>query len=212
MEIHEVTVPKTARYCTFGNKNKANRFWFCCHGYGQLAPYFITNFDKLDPTENFVVAPEGLHRFYLRNSEGRVGASWMTKESRETDIADYLTYMDMVYRDCGMADRPEVPLIAFGFSQGVATLSRWIAHTRAPIARAVFWAGAFPPDLEPAIVKEKFSALSTHCFIGDTDEFIDQAAIERAKTHYAELGLSPQWTVFSGGHQIDKNLLVKLVE
>src|ERR1051325_10016453 len=48
-----------------------------------------------------LVAPEGLSRFYLseRATERRVGASWMTREDRLAEIADYLGYLDAVYDD-----------------------------------------------------------------------------------------------------------------
>jgi predicted esterase len=210
MAIHEIIVPKTGRYCTYGNKNTAQRFWFCCHGYGQLAPYFIKNFEGLDPEANFVVCPEGLHRFYLRDSAGRVGASWMTKESRETDISDYLSYLDRVHLDSGLGDHPEIPLIAFGFSQGVATIARWIGHTESPISIAIFWAGAFPPDLNPIELQTKFKEIQAYCFIGDKDEYIGAPEIEKAKVHYAAIGLSPEWKVFSGGHVIIKEELQRI--
>jgi hypothetical protein len=51
--------------------------WFVCHGYGQLAAYFIRHFAFL--TENapatVVIAPEGLSRFHLSGNGGRVGAT-----------------------------------------------------------------------------------------------------------------------------------------
>ena len=40
-----------------------------------------------------IIAPQGLHKFYLEGTSGRVGASWMTKENREDDIKNYLVYL-----------------------------------------------------------------------------------------------------------------------
>ena len=47
------------------------------HGYGQLAKYFIRDFESLGP-EHVAIVPEGLHRFYREGMSGRVVASWMT--------------------------------------------------------------------------------------------------------------------------------------
>lgn len=92
----KLTIEKTAKIATWGNSHAPN-VWFCLHGYGQLSEYFIKGFENLDPNEHYVIAPEGLHRFYLRGTSGRVGASWMTKEERLDDINDYVKYLDQVY-------------------------------------------------------------------------------------------------------------------
>ena len=91
MNIKTITVEKTARYITLGNKEKADVLIVALHGYGQLSAYFSKNFSKLDQ-RYFIVIPEGLSRFYLSGTCGRVGASWMSKEERLWDIRDNLNY------------------------------------------------------------------------------------------------------------------------
>ena len=85
MTEKKIIVSKTMRYFTIGDIDKADKLLYVLHGYGQLASYFIKSFDKISDSY-FVVAPEGMHRFYLKGTSGRVGASWMTKEAREIDI------------------------------------------------------------------------------------------------------------------------------
>ena len=88
-----ITSAKTFRYFTHGDPLKANQIVYVLHGYGQLAEFFIRKFQHLSD-DYFIVAPEGMHRFYLSGSSGRVGASWMTKEERETDIQDNLNWLN----------------------------------------------------------------------------------------------------------------------
>jgi hypothetical protein len=78
-----ITVKKTARYFILGEAGPFTRqVWFVCHGYGFLGGDFLKNFEALNEKEHLVVASEGLHRFYLYGTGGKVGASWMTKEDR----------------------------------------------------------------------------------------------------------------------------------
>jgi hypothetical protein len=96
---HRIVVPRSARYYTLGPTHGFPReVWIVCHGYGQLASRFLGQFAGLDDGTRLIVAPEALSRFYLdpiperrdqRNP--RVGATWMTKEDRDAEIADQLT-------------------------------------------------------------------------------------------------------------------------
>ncbi|MCZ8216519.1 MAG: phospholipase, partial [Cyclobacteriaceae bacterium] len=86
MNTHTISFQFKARYQTLGKLDANTRkVWFVLHGYGQLAEYFLRKFKSLEAQEIFVIAPEGLSRFYMedvtRRSQGgsqRVGATWMT--------------------------------------------------------------------------------------------------------------------------------------
>ncbi len=98
---HHITVARTARYFTIGDP-AATEIWFVCHGYGQLAARFLKRFEPITEGARLVVAPEGLSRFYVGSGERRdqpVGATWMTREDRLHEIADYVKYLDAVYAD-----------------------------------------------------------------------------------------------------------------
>lgn len=148
---HSLNFSFEARYFTLGEPGPSA--WLVCHGYGQLASYFIRNFQPLADAGHYIVAPEGLSRFYLRDTSGRVGASWMTKEERLTDIRNYLHYLDAVALETGLAQAQKLQLL--GFSQGVATISRWAVHTSLAFQKLVLWAGVFPPDLPLSALKAK---------------------------------------------------------
>ena len=95
-----------ARYYTLGDlRPSTSKIWFVLHGYGQLSKFFISKFKILADTGVHVIAPEGLSKFYLEDittransGNNRVGATWMTRENRLTDIENYLTYLSNVYK------------------------------------------------------------------------------------------------------------------
>lgn len=209
----KISISKTARFYTYGNAHTAKHIWLVLHGYGQLAKYFIRNFHHLNPDDHFVVAPEGLYRFYLNGFEGRVGATWMTKEARLDDIDDYVRFLNSVYEQVILPIMDEnKTFICFGFSQGVATASRWIAYGKHKPHKAIFWAGSFPPDLEPVEAKKSFETISTLCCVGSDDPFVNEKQVEETKKHLAALNINAQWISYSGVHTIPKTELSRIIE
>jgi len=93
-----ITVSRTARYFTLGELSQSTKdIWIVLHGHRQLAGDFINIFNELAVEGSFIIAPEGLMRLYIKGDYGDVGASWMTKEDRESDINDYVKYLDKLY-------------------------------------------------------------------------------------------------------------------
>ena len=123
---HHIEVRRTARYYTIGEPTKETRdVWIVCHGYGQLARLFVREFADVASAERLVVAPEALLRYYLSTEPGlhsaksKVGATWMTREDRESDIADYVDYLDTLYAEIfSRLRREDVSVTVLGFSQG----------------------------------------------------------------------------------------------
>jgi len=166
---HQLTIKKTVRYFTYGNP-KAKTIWIVLHGYSQLPEFFIKKFETLDPNKNYVVAPEGMHRFYRRGTSGRVGASWMTKEARLDDIADNIHYLDTLYNELS-AKNSYKNRILLGFSQGGATAARWHYSGNFKAQHFILWASVFPPDLP--IEKEPFSIFQSNNYfvVGKEDQY-----------------------------------------
>src|SRR3954471_1991668 len=97
--------------------------WIVCHGFGQLAREFLASFQSISRPNRLVVAPEALSRFYrsqgtVHTPETPVGATWMTTEDRETEISDYIAYLDTLLGDLLPRIAPQAPVTALGFSQG----------------------------------------------------------------------------------------------
>ncbi|MBU1820027.1 MAG: phospholipase, partial [Bacteroidetes bacterium] len=106
--------------------------------------YFIRKFDVLDDGSTLIVAPEALSRFYLNGDFNRVGASWMTREARESEIDDYVAYLESVSKSIFQDYSPEdVQITVLGFSQGTATACRWLNRGQIRCDRLIFWGGYF---------------------------------------------------------------------
>jgi predicted esterase len=216
MEFESVNFTCEARYAILGKINPQTRsVWFVIHGYGQLAQYFIRKFTSLESENIVIVAPEGLSRFYLEDitsrmqtGNNRVGASWMTKENRQMDIANYIRYLDTVYHHL-LKNVSGVPITILGFSQGAATVSRWITHSNILFDRLILWAGIFPPDMDFVHAGELLQSKETHLVYGNTDPFLNDDRFAEMKMISEKLKISPTVTTFNGGHDIDPSTLKK---
>lgn len=214
MNKKDITVSKTARYFTLGEANDETRcVWFICHGYGHLANYFLQNFEILNNDKNLLVAPEGLHRFYLNGYSGRVGASWMTKEERLNDIKDYTNFLDDVYKEIISSFKGRaVKVNVLGFSQGAATVCRWLCNNKSKADNLILWAGAFPDDLKFEADKAVFDSMNIHLVIGDKDEFITSEQVEEQEKTLKQNGIKFQLLKFDGKHEIKANVLKEISE
>lgn len=182
----EIPVPKTARYFVAGEINKNTRkLWLVLHGYGMLSEFFIRKFDALVDEDSAVIAPEGMHRFYLEGTSGRVGASWMTKDDRSVDIDDNMSYlnalMEKVYREV----HPEVRVFILGFSQGCPTAARYAMQAEKLPRAFIGYASDIPLDTLDTVEKlKKWESMKVCLAIGDNDPYI---SADRITTHLEEL-------------------------
>jgi len=212
---HYLKVSRSARYFTLGEVVAAPaEIWIVCHGYGQLAGRFLSRLDALDDGRRLIVAPEALSRFYVDGTvpASKVGASWMTREDRLGEIEDYVRYLDEVYdAACRPVHREGVTLTAFGFSQGVATASRWALRGKPKVDRLILWAGLLPPDLEPGAHQAALNALDLVFVLGDRDEFTSGTALAEQQAALDRAGVRYRLLTFGGGHRIDADTLRRLV-
>ncbi len=208
-QIHSLITPKTARIFTHGNLSESTKIiWIVTHGYGYLAEFFIKKFEVLDPDEHFVIVPEALSRFYLKDVSGRVGASWMTTEDREHEIQDYIQYLDNVYETFILHSKAKV--VALGFSQGAATICRWAINTHKLLNNIVLWGGTVPSDCLHDI--PKLNSFSPYLLVGDEDQFIDKEKSKEIITGFNNLGLTFSHIFYKGGHSILTEPLMQLTD
>ena len=206
MNEHSITVPRHARYYSLGSPRTATDLWIVVHGYGQLAAAFLADFAPVAAPERAVIAPEAHNRFYKDQGKGGshartpVGATWMTREFREREIEDYVAYLDAVVageRTGGAR------LTVLGFSQGVATVARWVALGTAAVDRVVFWAGQLPPDLDMAAHRERFPAAGVEFILGSRDALGGWIDVDAQVARLAAAGIPSAVTRFDGGHRLD---------
>ncbi|MCB9232644.1 MAG: phospholipase [Bacteroidia bacterium] len=210
---HELQTRRTARYFTLGELTpQTSHIWFVLHGYGQLASYFIKNFESLAGKDHFIVAPEGMSRFYLgENKWDRVGASWMTKEDRIAEISDQIAFLDKVFDQfAGYIQINQAKVSVLGFSQGTATVWRWLRDGRVKADNLVLWAGSIPSEFS-AEMAEKLFRMKLYIAYGSRDEYLND---ENVKKQLDELGtIKPDFEVikFEDGHRIPEDALAELV-
>ena len=216
---HTLVVPRTARYYTFGPTHGFPReLWFVCHGYGQLAARFITQFAPLDDGTRLIVAPEALSHFYLdpipqrrHETSPRVGATWMTRENRDAEIADYVAYLELLAQEVrhplgGAAPR----IIVLGFSQGTATVSRWLAASAMRADQLVLWSGGIPPELDLAAWSARLQGAAITLVSGEEDQMVTPAAIAADAERLSLAGVAHTFQRHAGGHTIAAAALEQL--
>jgi predicted esterase len=200
---------KTFRYFTYGNIATAETIWFVLHGYGQMPEFFIRKFQGLNPEKHFVVAPEGMHRFYLNGTSGRVGASWMTKEARLDDISDNINFLNTLYSNFSKQKIFKTKVL-LGFSQGGATAARWHEQGNLNASHFILWASIFPPDLSLPENKSKFSESQNYFIVGDKDEYYNEEHISKMKNYLLENNLPFETICYDGNHSIQIDCLEQL--
>jgi predicted esterase len=209
--VHHIQTKKTARYFTLGNLNEETQhIWLVLHGYGMLAEYFLRNFNSIQHAHNYVIAPEALSRFYLNQTTGRIGATWMTKEDREHEINDYLHYLDEILRTLPLPTGCKIHVL--GFSQGAATACRWAMHTSYPVKTLICWAGFFPPDMlwnAPRYLNEE---MKTYLLYGTHDEYVNDEVKKEIEQAITKLPRKPNIIIFEGKHEIVESTLYTLAK
>jgi len=208
-----ISVARTARYQQLGEASPATRqLWIVLHGYGQLAEYFIRHFRPLhaaDPAGTVIVAPEGLSRFYLHGTDGRIGASWMTRADRLAEIADQTSYLSQLVASL-VAECPTTTRVTvFGFSQGTATASRWLATYagRWRPQQLILWAGDFPADIAPQLAWQTLQGLPIELVSGDQDAYVSPDKLREQADTLRLQGAHVTTHSFEGGHTLNASLL-----
>ena len=217
MIAHHFTTQRTARYYTIGEPGpQARDVGFACHGYGQLAAELMAELEPLAAPGRLIVAPEALSRFYPGEASGRherdsrIGASWMTREDRLSEIDDYIAYLD------GLADQLLAPspddarLRVLGFSQGASTVCRWIARGTWKPAELIIWAGEMTFDLEDAPLAERLQGVAVHLVGGQGDRLVPPTFMDKQRDRLRRIGVDATVHRFDGGHRLDRQVLAGL--
>lgn len=214
-------VPRSARYATMGSfDGNLSEVWFVCHGQGQLAARFLSRFLPLEHEDRLFIAPEALSRYYLSapiagpHPPGTpVGATWMTAEDRECEIEDYVSYLDLLHDEIfAKVDRSRIKLWVLGFSQGVATVARWVIRGRVEPDRVVFCAGMLPPEITASDAARLTKRSPLTIAVGDNDEFARPDVVTAQETRLKALNVEHRSIRFNGGHEITPEVLSRLTQ
>lgn len=209
MKTHFLQTQKTARYVTLGDlNNQTQEIWILLHGYAQLVSEFIQPFEFMSNSNRFMIAPEGLNKFYAKGFGGKPAATWMTSECRESEIADYIYYLNQLYTTLQL-DSYDAKIILLGFSQGVATASRWLQQTPFKIDAFVIYAGEIASELQRPI-DTKLSSIPILFVTGNKDKLIAAEKLNEVKLQMKNIGA--RQIEFEGGHEITSPALNSIME
>lgn len=214
---HHLSIPRTARYFLAGEPGPAvTDLWFCLHGYAQLASAFARHCQPLASSTALLVVPEALSRFYIGDHtrpagpDAKIGASWMTREDRLTEITDYVQFLDRLYQLVA----PQLPgrrrTHVLGFSQGASTATRWLTRGTTTANRLVLWGAPMPADLDPALDASRLRALEVVYVAGDRDEYLTEKVLASEAKRLTEMNVRFTTTKFAGGHVLDDRVLSDL--
>jgi dienelactone hydrolase len=204
MQVQQFKVEKTTRYYSLGDLESADKLLFVLHGYGQLPQFFIRKFQTLVEKGYFIVAPEGLHRFYLEGTSGRVGASWMTKEERLDDIEDNILYLKLL-TEYFIKIKHFKNVSLLGFSQGGATATRFYEKFPQFFDTCVLWASVFPDDVS---FSQTENELNYQFVIGTEDQYFTNETTVKLLAEYQKNSIKTHQ--FIGDHNIDVEMLNQL--
>ena len=202
---------ETSYYLSHEPTGKEQEVWIVLHGYGQLAEFFIRKFIPHASENRLFIAPEGTNHNYLKDFQGRVGANWMTSYQRETAIANNHRYLNGMMEEVLSAFEQAPRIHLLGFSQGAATGTRWASQWKGKLDCLILWGGGFAHDLALEVAKEKFADTAMILVYGLEDELVTEESKKRQEELLFELGKPINLLSFSGGHELDPQMLERII-
>jgi len=200
----------TNSYSTMNNlSRKTDTIWIVCHGFGQLSKHFIRRFDILNRDKNFIIAPEGISKFYLHNTYDSVGSSWITKENKEVEIKNQKKYFDSLFHSTlSGIDFSKIKINLLGFSQGVDVILRLIYYKKIQFNKLILWAGGFPNELDRSSYSFVNNKIQIFIVIGNKDKFYNKRNI---KKYYEKINkifkVKSNQIIFEGNHEVKREII-----
>ena len=218
IEERHIAITRTARYYIIGKPGPETRdVWIVCHGYGLLASDFIREFECIADPSRVIVAPEALSRYYISTApefhgpDAKVGAIWMTREDREVEIADYVSYLDDLYDEImGDIGHRNASVTVVGFSQGGATANRWLTRGSSRVDRLLMWGALLASDSDLNQAAAFFRDVELTIVVGTRDKFAEEGMIAGYEKLLKENGIPYKLVTFEGGHRMDRDTLRNL--
>ena len=205
-KLEKIVVERSMRYETIIPNEPIKQVIFILHGYGQLVSFFKRKFNSFQLSNTLFVFPEGMHRFYLQGSSGRVGASWMTKEWRENDINENNHALSTLQNHIQQLYNPKKTIV-LGFSQGGATAARWVASTNMKCDHFIAWGSVFPPDLSE--IDKPINAVKKTAVFGNNDHYFPAEELTKVQADYNLQNF--KCVIFEGAHDIDIKTLTTIL-
>ena len=142
-----------------------------------------------------LVSVQALHRFYTRGGNQDVVASWMTRQDRESAIADNIEYLN---RAVAAGGEDAGAIVYLGFSQGASMAARAAVRGSIRAAGLVMLGGDIPPDVRDGPTAEFPPVLIG---VGSRDTWYSGARSDADIAFLEQRGIPHEVVRFDGGHE-----------
>ena len=196
-------------YSTLNELTEATKnIWFVCHGMGYLSRYFIKYFKGLNPTENYIIAPQAQSKYYLTPKFKHVGASWLTRENTSVEMTNVMAYYDAIFQKEQLLSNKN--LIVMGYSQGVSVAMRYVSQRNIQCSQLILHSGGIPNEL--TYEDFKYYKGNTTLIYGTQDEYLTE---ERMSHEFSKANMlfpeNLEIIAFDGPHEVNTELINKMV-
>jgi predicted esterase len=136
----------------------------------------------------------------------------MTRADRLAEIEDQNSYLSQLLAQLLAHCSSDVRVTVLGFSQGTATVSRWLAQQAASWRphQLILWAGDFPADIPETAAQQLLAQLPVGLVYGDHDEYIPAAKLHEQADTLRQQGARVTTLHFAGGHTLNREVLQQL--
>jgi predicted esterase len=174
------------------------------HGYGEDAETQLERLCAIPDSDRWLkVSIQALSRFYERRTN-RVVASWMTRQDRESAIADNIAYVTACI-DAVDAESQTLPNIVFaGFSQGAGMAFRAGVNAAHRVASVIAVGGDVPPELTPMDLRKLSAALIAR---GSSDQWYTEEQFAKDEQRLRECSVSVHALRLNAGHEWSSDLV-----
>ena len=167
------------------------------HGYGENAETQMERLQSIPGCEHcLLISIQGLHRFY-RGSTNEVVASWITRQDRESTIADNISYVGKVIESALPERKVKPPLLLAGFSQGVSMAFRAAAASTVLPVAVVAVGGDIPPEIKPETLKRLSGAMLCR---GMNDPYYGDEKFRDDEARLTAAGINLRVLRYGGAH------------
>jgi predicted esterase len=126
-----------------------------------------------------------------------------------SDIKDNVAFLELVYSQLiKQVDQDLVTINVLGFSQGTATVCRWLANGKSKVNNLILWGGGIPNDLDFKTAVPILNSLNLKLVVGRKDEFIKEDDIKEHQGFLNEHFIQFELIRYDGGHQLDSLTLL----
>ncbi|RME15846.1 MAG: hypothetical protein D6799_05605 [Bacteroidetes bacterium] len=101
-----------------------------------------------------------------------------------------------------------VRLNVLGFSQGAATLVRWLSQSNVQVDKLILWGAVFPPDMQKEEHLKILKNYQWYYFIGENDEFISNEEKTNQKKFFKQHAFNIKWIEYKGQHALNTSILL----